>query len=271
MAFRYGGLTKCVNSDSREAQESKVVSSEGRQFLESVIMSIEVVMSRRDILSNVPGSASVLSEANQSIQPPSYTPQELPDRGTSKSSGNFLSSLSQSFKAMTASLRPKPEPLVIAMCQSARDGNIHHLKGFISQGANMNGQNEEGLTPLICAIRANQMEAFQALVDAGADRTTRDSCSGKKKPPLFHAAELGNLKMAETLINLGVDIRERSWSGQPFFIEVANSDKLEIIRLFLSRGIEANMISISGRTIFIHALQNGSLDHLRLLTGTNPP
>ncbi|GJC80518.1 putative ankyrin repeat protein RF_0381 [Colletotrichum liriopes] len=196
--------------------------------------------------------------------PPDYTPGK-PGKGKSKATGQFFSSISSSFKAMTASLRAKPEPMVIAMCQAAKSGDVGHLKGFVSQGVNINGQNDEGYTPLICAIRANQIEAVEFLIKSGADRSAKDSFSGKKKPPLFHAAECGLVPIAELLIDNGADVKERSWSGQPFFIEVANSDRLEIVKLFLTRGCDANTAAISGRTIFIHAVQAGSLPHMKLL------
>lgn len=198
------------------------------------------------------------------MPPPDY-PADKANKGKNKASGQFFSSISNSFKAMTAGLRAKPEPMVIAMCQAAKSGDVGQLKGFASQAVNINGQNEVGYTPLISAIRANQIEAVQFLIQSGADRSAKDSFSGKKKPPLFHAAECGFVPIAEFLINNGADLKERSWSGQYYFIEVANSNQLDVIKLFLSRGCEANMSALSGRTIFIHAIQNGSLPHIKLL------
>ncbi|GKT51335.1 putative arabinan endo-1,5-alpha-L-arabinosidase A [Colletotrichum spaethianum] len=255
-------------------QDSRLSAPDGHRLLETAVETSQIVLTRSDILqaTEEPSSLEISSAgiAEESEETPTDAPlpdyaSDKPSKGKSKATGQFFSSISSSFKAMTAGLRARPEPMVIAMCQAAKSGDVGHLKGFVSQGVNINGQNDEGYTPLICAIRANQIEAVGFLIKAGADRSSKDSFSGKKKPPLFHAAECGFVPIAELLMNNGADIKERSWSGQPFFIEVANSDKLDIIRLFLDRGCDANTSAISGRTIFIHAVQAGSLPHMKLL------
>ncbi|KAF4781895.1 hypothetical protein HER10_EVM0004803 [Colletotrichum scovillei] len=255
-------------------QDARLSSSDGHGMLESAVEASQIVLTRSDILGpsdeagrsaiDVAAFAEEFGDGQADEPPPDYTSGKA-NKGKSKASGQFFSSISSSFKAMTAGLRAKPEPMVIAMCQAAKSGDVGHLKGFVSEGVNINGQNEEGYTPLICAIRANQRPAVEFLVKNGADRSTKDSCSGKKKPPLFHAAECGFVPIAEYLINHGFEMKERSWSGQPYFIEVANSDQLDIIKLFLRRGCDANTAAISGRTIFIHAILSGSLPHIKLL------
>ncbi|TDZ20946.1 putative ankyrin repeat protein [Colletotrichum orbiculare MAFF 240422] len=254
-------------------QDSQLAAPDGHRLLENAVEASQIVLTRSDILDRQPGAGlsaaeppvvAAENEPQTMEMPPEYIPGK-PDKGKRKVSGQIFSSLSNSFKAMTASLRPKPEPMVIAMCEAAKNGDLSQLKGFVSQGVKINSQNGEGYTALICAIRANRMAAVELLVTAGADKSTKDSASGKRKPPLFHAAELGFIPIAEYLIDKGADMRERSWSGQPFFIEVANSDQLDIINLFLTRGCDPNMTAISGRTIFVHAVQNGSLPHIRLL------
>ncbi|GJC92803.1 ankyrin repeat protein [Colletotrichum higginsianum] len=260
-------------------QDSKLSAPDGHRLLETAVKISQIVLTRSDILqvteessnlairsaANAGGAQDMADTADTADVPPPDYPTGKSGKGKSKATGQFFSSISSSFKAMTAGLRAKPEPMVIAMCQAAKSGDVGHLKGFVSQGVNINGQNEEGYTPLICAIRANQIQAVEFLLNSGADRSAKDSFSGKKKPPLFHAAECGLVPVAELLINEGADIKERSWSGQPFFIEVANSDRLDIIKLFLVRGCDPNTAAISGRTIFIHAVQAGSLPHMKLL------
>ncbi|KAK1502013.1 uncharacterized protein CCOS01_04132 [Colletotrichum costaricense] len=255
-------------------QDARLSSPDGHGMLESAVEASQIVLTRSDILGpsdeagqsaiDIAAFAEEFGDVQAEEPPPDYTSGKA-NKGKSKASGQFFSSISSSFKAMTAGLRAKPEPMVIAMCQAAKSGDVGHLKGFVSEGVNVNGQNEEGYTPLICAIRANQRPAVEFLVKNGADRSTKDSCSGKKKPPLFHAAECGFVPIAEYLINHGFEMKERSWSGQPYFIEVANSGQLDIIRLFLRRGCDANTAAISGRTIFIHAILSGSLPHIKLL------
>ncbi|KAF6830285.1 ankyrin repeat protein [Colletotrichum plurivorum] len=253
-------------------QDSRLSAPDGHRLLESAIEASQVVLSRCDILDgsaeasrSATGNAASADEDSQPGElPPDYSSGK-PDKGKKKATGQFFSSLTNSFKAMTAGLRSKPEPMVIAMCQAAKDGDVGHLKGFVAQGVNIDGQNEQGYTPLICAIRGNQLEAVEYLVTAGADKSAKDSVGGKRKPPVFHAAECGFVPIAEYLISQGANIKECSWSGQAYFIDVANCEHLDIVRLFLSRGCDPKTTSLSGRSVFIHALQNGSLPHMKLL------
>ncbi|KAJ0159961.1 putative ankyrin repeat protein [Colletotrichum tanaceti] len=264
-------------------QDSKLSAPDGHRLLGTAVETSQIVLTRSDILlqvteessnssnlavrtaSGAAGGAQDTADTADAPPPPPDYPAGKSGKGKSKATGQFFSSISSSFKAMTAGLRAKPEPMVIAMCQAAKSGDVGHLKGFVSQGVNINGQNDQGYTPLICAIRANQIQAVEFLVTSGADPSAKDSFGGKKKPPLFHAAECGLVPVAELLIDSGADIKERSWSGQPFFVEVANSDRLDVIKLFLARGCDPNTAAISGRTIFIHAVQAGSLPHMKLL------
>ncbi|KAM0321342.1 hypothetical protein ACHAQA_010171 [Verticillium albo-atrum] len=220
-----------------DAQTARLVAIRGRSVLdEAVTASSQVVSNSHDQLTTPSPSAHI----PESLRPPDYSPATSTSAAEGKkASGSFFSSLSHSFKAAASTLMPKPDQLAIAMCQSAKAGNVAHMKGFLAQGVNINGQDEDGYSPLICATRADQMDAMLFLLSAGADKAAKDSHGGKRKSALFHAAECGHIAMAEAL--------------------------LDVIKLFLDRGAEANTVSISGRTIFIHALQAGSLEHLRLL------
>ena len=176
----------------------------------------------------------------------------------------FFASLTDSFKSFTASLRPKPEPMVVAMCQSASNGHVAHLKGFVSQGVNLTGHDEQGYTALICAVRANQLDAVKVLIDAEADLNVKDSRKSKK-PALFHAAECGHLVIAETLMKAGADTRASStWGHQPFFVDVVANSSLDMIKLFLDHGADANT-STNGRSVFILAVEKGRFEQMQLL------
>ncbi|OLN86136.1 putative ankyrin repeat protein-like protein 5 [Colletotrichum chlorophyti] len=267
----FGHFVQLLQIPTPTEQESRLSAPDTHRILETAVEASQVVLTGGDVLDAV-SEAGPLAAPTEGAEPvgsqldelpPDYTPES--SKGKKNDTGNLFSSLSNSFKAMTASLRPKPEPMVIAMCQAAKDGDVRHLKGFISQGVNLNGQNEEGYTPLICAIRANNLTAVESLITAGADKACKDSASGKRKPPLFHAAECGFIPIAEYLIHKGADMKERSSSGQAYFVEIANSDQLEIIRMFLARGCDANTYSLSGQSIFIYAIKKGSLPHIKLL------
>jgi ankyrin repeat protein len=137
-------------------------------------------------------------------EPPAsvYTKAGNSNIDNSKSSGGFLSSLASPFKAATAALRTKPEPLVVALCHAATLGNVPQLRSFLNQGTNINGRNENGHTALICAIRAGQLDAIRSLLEAGADHSACDA-GRKGKPPLFHAVHAENRAAVDLLFEHG--------------------------------------------------------------------
>ncbi|KAI0150532.1 ankyrin repeat-containing domain protein [Xylariaceae sp. FL1272] len=166
----------------------------------------------------------------------------------------FFSSLMSPFKAAAAALRPKPEPFVVPLCQAATVCNIPQMKFLLKQGANINGRNEDGLTPLICAVLAHQIEAARFLLEAGADRGTRDS-GRSGKPPLFHAVDAEDRAIVDLLFQYGAQANQREDWADPYFMNmVTGKTPVEWIALLLQHGADAGAQDISGRKVIIQAL-----------------
>ncbi|KAK7917798.1 hypothetical protein PG985_011406 [Apiospora marii] len=196
-------------------------------------------------------------EAPPPFQPtPSYSHARsgliTPPRSSSSSgskdrtSAGFKGFFSKPFRAASDALRPRPEPLVTPLCQAASIGSVAQLKFLLGQGANINGQDEEGHTALIRAIAANQLGVVEHLLKAGADhRVCDNSFAGGKKPPLFHAVDAENGGAIDLLLEHGASPNQRydSWGGEPYFAAlVRGATPPEWIELLLSRGADANML-----------------------------
>jgi ankyrin repeat protein len=171
------------------------------------------------------------------------------------SSDGFLRSLAGPFKAATAALRSKPEPLVVALCQAATNGNVAQIRSLLAEGANINGRNESGQTALICAIHAGQLDAVKVLLDAGADHARRDAGS-KGNPPLIHAIQAGNRPAAELLLKHGADPNQKDEWGETYVIPLITGDTApEWIALLLSHGADPSAKDMSGRPLAVLAIQ----------------
>ena len=165
--------------------------------------------------------------------PPSY-PMPSPTSAES-SKGGFLAGLTETFHAMTAAMRPKPEPFVIPLCQASIRGDISQIKGLIAQGVNVDGRNEDGITALICAVQSLQHSTARFLLDNGAGVAARDS---KGFPPLFRATETGDLEMVSLLLHHGADPQETNTYGEQFFVQTAAKASIPILGLLLDRGAD---------------------------------
>ncbi|KAK8024498.1 hypothetical protein PG993_012564 [Apiospora rasikravindrae] len=162
-----------------------------------------------------------------------------------RSSAGFKGFFSKPFRAATDALRAKPEPLVTPLCQAATIGSLAQLKFLLSEGANINGHDEEGSTALIRAISSNQLGVVEYLLKSGADHSVCGSSGGggNKKPPLFHAVDAENGGAIDVLLESGASPNQRHDWGEPYFTAlVRGATPPEWIELLLSRGADANML-----------------------------
>ncbi|EJT82577.1 hypothetical protein GGTG_02550 [Gaeumannomyces tritici R3-111a-1] len=249
-----------------------------RRLLASFSETCQVVLRRRELLvakdahpQDIPPPPVSPLSPSSSAEPstsPSTSPTAIAGptvKLTKTKSGGvggagFLNGLSQSFQAMTANFRYKPEPLVSALCQSASRGDLQQVKGFVEQGANVDGRNEHKRTPLICAIAEQHAATARWLVEqAGANVRAKDGGS-KGRPPLFHAAAAGSAELVALLHARGADVNERSSMGEPYFMGVVQGGNAAMVRMLLERGCDANTRDVLGRPVLIEALAAANLD-----------
>lgn len=265
-------FAKVLSLQSRNEQDAALDSSSGKEVFHHVNLACHQASQTKDVLLTSGAPSDTIASSSKGplpggdVEPPPYEPSssQSPTAEASSSSSGFskgLSSLTNSFKAMTAGLWPKPDPLATAFCQAALRGDVQQMSGFLAQGGNINGRNGEGNTPLGCAVLANKEEAVKFLIGAGADVNSKDL----KLPPLFLAASVGSINVARFLVNQGADVDQKSWSGQSYFVDVCNSENLEGIKLLLESGAKASTTTLSGRPMIAQAVKKGNIELVRLL------
>lgn len=194
---------------------------------------------------------------------PSNPQVQSPKTRTNEGSVFALSSLKNGLKALTSNFSWfKPDPLVSALCSASSHGDIQQIAGLIAQGVNINGRNAEGNTPLKCAIVANRPEAVKVLLASGADVN-----NWSKIPPLFVAAGMGNVEVAEVLLHNGAEIGHTSVSGQPYFYDAVSGGMANLagIRFLLEHGANPDASSLTGRKAIVAAVRKGRIDLVELL------
>ncbi|UZP39254.1 hypothetical protein NXS19_007070 [Fusarium pseudograminearum] len=161
------------------------------------------------------------------------------------------------FKALKSSFRSKPDPLVSALCHAAMRGDEQQVSGLISQGANVHGRNDDGNTPLKCAILNDQAVTSRLLLSMGA--TTN------KVPPLFKAAAMGSLNVCKMLLDSGEDVNEVSKTGEPCFVEVVNKGNVAGVRFLLGNGARADASTLAGGSVLAQAVKKDQVDIVHAL------
>jgi ankyrin repeat protein len=178
-----------------------------------------------------------------------------------------ISTLKQSFRAFTSRFSWfKVEPLTQALCEACRIGDVQQVAGLISEGANINARNEDGLTPLACTIATDQAAVASLLLHAGADLNAGGGWS-HKLPPLFAAAHAGSVNVAALLMEKGAWATDKSIAGQPYFYDTVNTPgaSLEGIRFLLERGAIPQSKNLSGRRAIVAAVKRERKDLVKLL------
>jgi ankyrin repeat protein len=123
-----------------------------------------------------------------------------------------------------------------------RGGHKILAEFLIRKGANVNAVNEKnGLSPLHCAVKADNEEMVEVLLNNGADINLRDTgrlASGRT--PLHFAAHECNDRIADLLLSRGADVScVDSWGRTPLhWAAIENCTTLA--HLLLAKGAEVN-------------------------------
>ena len=87
-----------------------------------------------------------------------------------------------------------------------KNNNIEKLDYIVSlENVNLNIQNDEGMTPLMYAIKNNKKEAFDILINKGANVNILDN---NDISPLRLAINEGRFDMVNMLVNAGADVNK---------------------------------------------------------------
>ncbi|RGP80738.1 hypothetical protein FLONG3_1213 [Fusarium longipes] len=156
------------------------------------------------------------------------------------------------FNTLKAGFRSKPDPFVSALCHAAVRGDEQQVTGLISQGANIHGRNEDGNTPIKCAIIHDQAGTARLLLSMGANTN--------KLSPLFKAAAVGSLNVAKMLLEAGEDVNGVSKSGEPFFVEVVNKGSVAGVRFLLDNGTDADTTTLADVSVLAQAVKKEQID-----------
>jgi len=138
-----------------------------------------------------------------------------------------------------------------AILGAAGRGHKDVVEALIAHGADVNARNKDGYTALHNA--ANE-EVTTLLIAHGADVNVKDSAGG---PPLFRAAQLHKLDVAECLIAHGAAVNARMNDGRtPLFLALGG--RSDMVNLLLAHGADVNAKNKNGETPLYIAVLSGN-------------
>lgn len=135
---------------------------------------------------------------------------------------------------------------------------------FLSCGADINVADEEGNTPLYCAVDWNwENNAVDMLIAAGA---SINKANKEENTPLHAACFRENIKAAKTLLSCNdLDVNSRQKVGITPLMNAAEHGMIEIVELLLKKGADINAKTAKNETPLHYAAAGGNVEIAKIL------
>ena len=136
------------------------------------------------------------------------------------------------------------------------------LRALITQGNQVNANDEDGDPFLYTAIWRADPEKVQVLVDAGADVNAKDS-SGE--PMLYTAIWRDKIEALKILVNSGADVNARDSDDDPLLYTAVWQDKQEALKILIDAGADVNARRANGESLLYVARWRGKTEIEQIL------
>ena len=117
---------------------------------------------------------------------------------------------------------------------------------LVSNGANINQRENQGITPLMAAVMVGHIEAARKLLELGADTHVLDM---EGKSALHFSCAKGDFpKIVDMLLTNGADINQRSCRGYTPLMAAVAVGRLETVRKLLELGADIHALDMEGNS-----------------------
>ena len=141
-------------------------------------------------------------------------------------------------------------------------GDKSQIIKLLSNGADINGYDAEGSTPLNCAINIDNEEMFNLLLKKGADINKLN----KSGTGLIHtAAKKGRVELIELLLKNSIDVNQKAKNGQSAFHFAVGFDLDDTMQTLMENGADINAADNEGKTPLMYAIKRMELNQIWFL------
>lgn len=137
---------------------------------------------------------------------------------------------------------------------AAAAGNVNDLLKALSQGADVDGKDDDGRTAMINAAWRGRSDVIQILLDHGADIAISDD---RGRTPMIWGAINGQTKVVRALLDAGAEPNRSDEEGVTALMRAAWNGHRAIVDMLLQFGSDPARRDKNGRTALDHAIREG--------------
>ncbi len=149
---------------------------------------------------------------------------------------------------------------------NAATRNAELLAYLLDKGVDINIQNRDGNTALICSVYGDSLAPMQVLLQRKAKLNLQNN---RGQTALIQACQTMNLAKANLLINAGCDISKQDKTGQNALHIAAIKGSSDLVRLLISKGINLNAKDKDKLTPLDYAMRYAQTDVIEILRSNN--
>ncbi|KFZ04176.1 hypothetical protein V502_10349 [Pseudogymnoascus sp. VKM F-4520 (FW-2644)] len=153
-----------------------------------------------------------------------------------------------------------------ALVKAANADNLKDMKKLLVKGADPNGRNFKGYSPIVGAAYCGYLRSVQLLLEHGADLNIDDSAG---RTALMGAARRGHKAILQLLLQNGARVNRHSKFGDSAIILSARNGHEVTVQILLEKGAWVNDKGFSNNTPLHWAAKNNHEAVVRLLLKHN--
>ena len=142
--------------------------------------------------------------------------------------------------------------------KAIKEGKAALVKDILAKGTDINTLDGwDRYTPLMAAIRDNQLAIAALLIDGGADVNAK---SRNMTTPLFLAIDKDDPTLVGSLLKKGADVNATTSDDRDTpLIKAAHRGNMEIIKMLLDKGASVNAVTMIGRNAAFVAVEESNM------------